>query len=233
MPRAYATPFYLTFRQAKKLGGCVRKGEHGHLVVFWKWTEYEDKDTGQKKNIPFLRYYRVFNLSQVDGIPEDKIPTLEQRQNDPIAECDRIVNEMPHPPAMVTGDRACYTPAFDTVTMPGRQYFRDSESYYSVLFHELTHSTGHESRLDRHKDQADHHFGSKDYSKEELVAEMGAAYLCGQAGIDPQIESSAAYIKSWLRALRNDIKMVVMAAAKAQKAADYILDATAPATVEG
>ena len=239
---SYQSPFWLTFNQAKELGGSVRKGEHACPVVFWKWLEVPatGEPTG-KKTVPFLRYYSVFNVSQCDGIPQDRIPVLNggERQHCPIADAERIVSNMPKKPEIrLGGGRACYSPAFDRVDMPKPETFRSGQDYYSVLFHELTHSTGHQSRLNRKgvggADGEWSAFGSNPYAREELVAEMGAAFLSGQAGIvERTIENSAAYVQSWLQRLRDDNRLVVQAAAQAQKAADFILGRQAPETESG
>jgi antirestriction protein ArdC len=227
---SYQSPFWLTFNQAKDLGGTVKRGEKACPVVFWKWLDTEEN--GQAKRIPFLRYYSVFNVGQCEGIPQDKIPSLNsnQRQHSPIAEAERAVEAMPKRPEVKTGlDRAFYSPSGDFVGMPSPEQFRSGEDFYSVLFHELTHSTGHETRLNRKGVSASDgewsSFGSTPYAKEELVAEMGAAFLCGHAGIvERTLDNSAAYIKSWLNRLKDDPRLVVQAAAQAQKAADFILN---------
>jgi antirestriction protein ArdC len=232
---SYQSPFWLTFNQAKELGGFVKKGERSCPVVFWKWLDVAapDQPTG-KKNVPFLRYYSVFNVSQCDGIPLDKIPVLDgdKREHSPIEDAEQIVVNMPKKPQVQHGGgRACYSPSLDRVDMPQPETFRTGQDYYSVLFHELTHSTGHESRLNR-KGVAGSEgewsaFGSTPYAREELVAEMGAAFLSGHAGIvERTIENSAAYVRSWLQRLKDDSKLVVQAAAQAQKAADFILGKT-------
>ena len=169
---------------------------------------------------------------RLDDIPADKIPTLNgsKREHSPIEEAERIVAGMPKRPEIRHGGgRACYSLSLDRVDMPQPETFRSGQDYYSVLFHELTHSTGHESRLNRKGVSASDGewsaFGSTPYAREELVAEMGAAFLSGHAGIvERTISNSAAYIQSWLQRLKDDARLVVQAAAQAQKAADYILN---------
>jgi antirestriction protein ArdC len=225
----YASPFWLTFKQAQELGGHVRKGEKAFPVVFWKWLEVEN-DNGSKERVPFLRYYSVFNVAQCEGI-EGHVPSSSEtkREHAPAEAAECIVQGMPKRPEIKLGQsQAFYSPGTDFVGMPDPDQFRSSEDYYSVLFHELTHSTGHESRLNRKgvagSDGQWSAFGSGSYAKEELVAEMGAAFLCGQAGIvERTIDNSAAYLASWLARLKDDPKLVVQAAAQAQKAADFIL----------
>ncbi len=225
----YESPYWLTYRQAQELGGHVRKGEHGWPIVFWKWLEREDED-GEAKRVPLLRYYTGFNLTQCEGIPAEKVPATTKTPPldfQPIAACEAVVQAMPSPPRLQHGfGQAAYSPPDDTVKMPSPERFTSAEHYYATLFHELTHSTGHKSRLAR-PGIADSvaAFGSPVYSREELVAEMGAAFLCGRTGIDtaPVTENHAAYVAGWLRALKADSKLVVMAAAQAQKAADFIL----------
>jgi len=240
---SYQSPFWVTFNQAKELDGKVRKGEHACPVVFWKWlqVEVQGEPTG-KKNVPFLRYYSVFNVSQCDGIPQEKIPALNgsKRERSPIEEAERIVANMPKKPEIRHGEgRACYSPRLDRVDdMPQPETFRTGQDYYSVLFHELTLAAGHESRLNRKgvggADGEWSAFGSTPYAREELVAEMGAAFLSGQAGIvERTIENSAAYVQSWLQRLKDDNRLVVQAAAQAQKSADFILGKQLPETESG
>ncbi|MDA2924023.1 zincin-like metallopeptidase domain-containing protein [Acidobacteria bacterium AH-259-L09] len=227
----YANPYWMTFKQAKQLGGHVRQGGRSTPVVFWKWLEVEQEnpETGEPETnqIPLLRYYNVFNLDQCEDIPAEKIPPLENgRDFHPIKEAEKTVQQMLQPPIIQhRASQAYYRPSSDTVNMPQPELFRSDEEYYSTLFHELTHSTGHQSRLNRLDTDNLAPFGSKDYSQEELVAEMGAAFLCGHCRIENRtIDNSAAYIQGWLRRLRNDKRMVVFAAAQAQKAADFILE---------
>jgi antirestriction protein ArdC len=223
----FDSPFYLTFEQVKQLGGSVKSGSKSTMVVFWKLLESEDKD-GEVKRTPFLRYYRVFNLTQTEGIDPSKIPSSEgyDHEFNPINGAEALVyNWKDCPKIELDHDSAYYSPVTDTVCIPNPRNFFKDEHYYSTLFHELVHSTGHRSRLARHEKITDHKFGSKDYSQEELVAEMGAAYLCGITDLEPiTIENNAAYIKSWIRKFKDDPKVLVMAAAQAQKAVDYILE---------
>src|ERR1700693_1909232 len=145
----------------------------------------------------------------------------------PIEQCENIVNSIPHPPSFEQDSRAFYRPSTDTVGMPSRSAFDSIEAYYSTLFHELTHSTGHPSRVGREGIMEHNPFGSEDYSKEELVAEMGAAMLCGVAGVESRtLDNSASYLQSWINRLRSDSRLIVSAASQAQKAADYILART-------
>ena len=222
----YASPYWLSYKQAQQRGGNVRKGEKSTLVVFWKrWTtEKRDAETGEKTSttLPILRYYRVFNVEQCEGV---EAPELADKDFEPIERCESVVADMPNAPTIENREtRAYYRPRTDTVNMPRPELFNSAPEYYSTLFHELTHSTGHVSRL-RRKDIEDvQPFGSADYSREELVAEMGAAFLCGHCGIEAAtIENTAAYLNGWLRKLRDDRKLVIVAAAQAQRAADCIL----------
>jgi antirestriction protein ArdC len=221
----YASPYWLTFKQAQSLGGCVRKGEKGTPIVFWNWVDSktEKRADGTPKKVPFLKYFTVFNVEQCDGldIPTWSAPSAEFN---PIEEAEKIVAGMPKAPRISHGGaRAFYRPSDDSVTMPPRESFDTEGNYYSVLFHELTHATGHESRLNRKGVVELAAFGDETYAKEELIAEMGAAFLCAESGIENTIDTSAAYIAAWLKALKNDAKLVVQAAAQAQKAADFIL----------
>src|SRR3984885_7915566 len=184
--QGYGSPCWLTFNQAKQLGAHVRKGEKSTIVSFWKFNEYakENRETGQTENktSALLRYYRVFNIEQCEGL---KALHGDAREPvNPIAECESIANQMPNAPRIEKHSRAFYRPSADIVGMPSRNCFESPEAYYSPLFHELTHGTGHTSRLHRFEENStDHQFGSESYSKEELIAEMGSAMLAGIAGI--------------------------------------------------
>jgi antirestriction protein ArdC len=227
----YDSPYWLTWHQLKGFGGTVRKGQKACPVVLWKWRDCQTDEvdsTGAPviDSRPLLRYYSVFNVLQCDGIAEH-IPEADHTRPafDPITAADAVASGMPLPPTVEHGFRqACYMPVTDVVRMPQRESFAPAESYYSTLFHELVHSTGNTKRLARKGITESTQFGSEEYSQEELVAEMGAAFLCGQVSIEPAtLDNSAAYIQSWLEKLRGDSRLVVQAAAQAQKAADFIL----------
>lgn len=219
----YSSPYWMTYKQAQSLGGFVRKGEHGNIVVFWNVGEEKLNAKTGKLSKPFLlRYYRVFNASQIEGLAQ-RPSDLPERHVDSIAECERLVADMPKCPPIGLDAKACYYPDLDRVGMPLRDSFATSEGYYATLFHELTHATGHATRVNRSRDADKQYFGSELYAKEELIAEMGSAMLCGIAGISPAvIDNSASYLASWIKVLRGDSKLVVTAASAAQKAADYI-----------
>ena len=224
--------YWLTFNQCQKLGGRIKQGEKSSIITFWKRNPYKkhNTETGEDelRQGLLLRYFRVFNLTQTEGIAE-KLGLGESAQPVPnIGVCDAIVKEMPNRPPIVGSDHAWYSAVADQVGIPARDKFINSEEYYSTLFHELIHSTGHKSRL--HREQFDNpvRFGSESYSKEELVAELGASMLCGVSGISPRtLDNSASYLKSWIGRLRGDSRLIVSAASQAQKASDYILGKSA------
>lgn len=226
----YGSRYWLTFNQAAKLGGTVRKGEKSSIVTFWNIGEEKlrnDSNGVTRKTKPFLlRYYRVFNVEQTEGIA-DKLGLGNATPREfSIDACERIYSAMPNSPAMQQDSRAWYRPSTDSVGMPSKSLFNSPEEYYSTLYHELTHSTGHSSRVGREGIEQLNTFGSESYSKEELIAEMGAAMLCGITGISPAtIPNSAAYIQSWINKLKGDSKLLVSAASAAQKASDFILGA--------
>jgi antirestriction protein ArdC len=227
----YEQNIFLTFNQVKSLGGLIRAGEKSHLVIFWKWVEDEKNadfiDEQGKKLRPLLRYYLVFNVAQCSNLPEDFLPiAIPTSKNDPIKACEEVIDLMPHAPEIRhRGDEAYYHPFFDFINMPFRERFINSETYYATLFHELIHSTGHQTRLNRKELQiaAPKDFGA--YSQEELTAEIGACYLSSYTGIDGwDFTNHVAYIQGWLEKLRNDKRCIVYASAQAQKATDYILN---------
>jgi antirestriction protein ArdC len=212
--------YFVTRKQAEALGGKVRC--KGLPVVFWKMLERENPKNGEIERIPLLRYYRVYPVSGVDGL---EVPVTNAAIVAPIDAAEEVVRHMPNPPAIQYGGRgACYNPSRDEVQMPEMRSFTDSEEFYSTLFHELAHSTGHQSRLDRVGVTTNWAFGSHEYSEEELVAEMTSSFLCGFADIGQKtMPNSAAYIDGWLSKLQADPKYIIKASSKAQRAADYIL----------
>lgn len=220
----YSSPYWATLNQINKLGGRVIKGQKSTPVVFWKWLEIEDQETGEKVEKPFLRYYRVFNLEQTEGIESPDLPDEEQKEFRPIERCEQLISGMPKRPRIQHVHQAAwYKPDEDLINLPRPETFDSPEDYFSVSYHELAHSTGAKSRLNRPTLTDMAPFGSTNYSKEELVAEMTAAMLCGATGIENKtIDNSAAYVQGWLKKLKNDRRLVVLAAAQAQKAADYI-----------
>jgi len=222
----YESPFWLTFRQASELGATVRRGEKACPVVFWKQFQIKDEESGDPKKIPLLRLYHVFNASQCDGLKG----TVGESDGFTATKPAEILERMPLPPLIRHGMTAAYySPTEDAIGMPAQARFHSEEGYFSTLFHELVHSTGHEKRLHRASLAPGAGFGSDPYCREELVAEMGATFLCGHAGIlDRTIQNSTAYVKGWLGRLKNDKTLIVQAAAQAQRAVDFIIGGSEP-----
>ncbi|MEA5115674.1 MAG: zincin-like metallopeptidase domain-containing protein [Geobacteraceae bacterium] len=223
----YGSPYWMTFKQIKEKGGYVRQGEKATPVIFWKWLDRNDADDdpeGKNGKVPLLRYYNVFNLEQTEGIPIPEPEVINNPLNS-IEKAEQIITGMPLKPDIYHGgNKACYSPSQDTIHLPNQHSFLSPEEYYCTAFHELIHSTGHTSRIGRKSILEPTYFGSHEYSKEELVAEMGAAFLCGYAGIEQNtLENSASYIQGWLKVLKKDMTLLVHASAQAQKGADYIL----------
>ena len=221
---------YLTFKQVGEAGGSIRKGEKASIVVFWKPLPVKEKTKDGKevtKIVPLLKYYHVFHIDQCDGV-KPRFTEEDLKPIDPIAEAEAVLADYSaraHVPIIhEKGDRAYYSPARDEIHLPLRDQFVRAAEYYSTAFHESVHSTGHEKRLNRLSKNA--HFGSEDYSKEELVAEVGAAILMNEVGIETKgsFRNSAGYIQNWLTALRNDSRMIVSAAGKAEKAVKLIMN---------
>ena len=221
---------YATFKQWSELGGHIKKGEKSEIVVFWKIYQKEEinEETGEKevRKIPVLKYYNVFHISQVEGVKPLEVPFKEV---EPIEEADKIITMYVNREHLdfkeLPSNKAFYSPSRDRVVVPMKEQYENINEYYSTTFHELTHSTGHKSRLDRLETGAIASFGSETYSKEELVAEIGSASLMNMLGIEtPQtFKNSTAYIQGWLKALKNDNKFIVSASSKAEKAVNYIL----------
>lgn len=223
---------YATFKQWSDLGGHVRKGEKSEIVCFWKIQPIEEeKEDGTKevKQIPLLRYYNVFHISQVDGI--EPLPKEELHDIEPIEKADQILNDywtkehikVEH----IKGNKAFYSPTLDMIRLPLFEQFTSNNEYYSTAFHESVHSTMKESRCNRAEERKSKlvAFGSEEYSKEELVAELGSATILNMIGIETSksFRNSSAYIQNWLSVLKNDVKFIVSASSKAEKAVKYIL----------
>lgn len=228
---SYDSPVWGTFNQVRQNGGTVRKGEKSSMVVFWKRLVNTDvnPDTGKPvEKVSFLlRYYNVFNAQQCefDSIGQETINKLtgisNSEHNARITKAENIADGYKDKPQVQHGQfNPHYMPSHDIVRLPPISQFKTSDAYYSALFHELIHSTGHQKRLGRIKEG--HTSDEHQYSKEELVAELGSAYLCTLSGIKHDIENSSAYIKSWLTVLENNPSWITWAAGQAQKASLYI-----------
>lgn len=226
---------YVTFKQCQAEGGKIRKGAHSRMVVFWKMINrpLKTKDGSEKttaegkpmfETIPYLQYYNVFHINDCEDIkPKYPLPEGAEVHADAQAILDGYVARSGVQLVHMEQDKAYYTPALDKIVLPLREQFKSTGEYYATAFHEATHSTGHPSRLNRLDKQA--HFGNEEYSKEELVAEIGSATLVAKAGLETErtFDNSVAYIQSWLKALKNDKRMIVSAAGKAEKAVNLIL----------
>jgi antirestriction protein ArdC len=225
----YSSNGWCTYKQAQSLGYQVRKGEKASLVLFWKFPDKKgvNPSADVKTYAPFARPYSVFNVEQLDGVPEE-LP-FEGEAFNPIDECEAVVSAFmasgSHPTLAHGGDRAFFSPSRDHVQMPSRESFNSPGGYYATLFHEFAHSTGIHTRLDRAELQASTGFGSEEYSREELVAEFASAFLCAETGCsnEERVVNSVAYIQGWLRSLKNDKTLAVQAAQRAQKASEFIM----------
>ena len=227
--QGYSNPFWLTWNQIKNLGGHLKEGSRHTKVIFFKINRKDDvSDEGEivERAWPLMRFYRVWNLEQTEGV---KLPKKAQAilssasgpkfNHTPIEECERIWEDFEHRPKLEFGKNPCYIPSKDTIGMPEIGQFSLVHEYYSSLFHEMGHATGHWTRLDRKE---------LSYAKEELVAEITACFLCGRAGIEKHIlDNSAAYIDTWRKRISEDPKLVFQAATLAQKAYDHIIGQTA------
>ena len=228
------SPIWLTFNQCRGLGGKIVKGSKGTKIIFWKWIaknpdfdpdDIEPDEKGTKGKYPILRYYNVFNLSQTEGIDPEKIPDIPEMNADdfdPFPDIDRFIADIPDLDIRYSHeDCGFYNPTEDYIQIPESRYFKSPEGYYSVHFHEIGHWTGHKNRLNRNLSTIR---DPENYSFEELVAELTAAFLCGYFGIEKSvIRNSASYIANWVRVLKSDPKMIIKAASHAQKSMDYLL----------
>ena len=234
--KGYAAPIWMTFKQALEHKACVRKGEHGSLVVYADKILRTETDTatGEESQhaIPFMKGYTVFNVEQIEGLPEhfygkpeaitDSVQRIEQADAFFKATAANIVHG---------GSRACYVPSTDNIHMPCIDFFRDAESYYATLAHEATHWTRHPSRLDRNFGRK--RFGDEGYAMEELVAELGSAFLAADLALTPETrDDHAAYIASWIKVLKNDKRAIFTAASYAQRAADFLHGLQQPQAAE-
>lgn len=221
---------YMTFKQVGEAKGTVKKGEKSHMIVYYNWILGEDEE-GKETKFPMLKYYNVFHITQCENIETKCEPFKVENNHNSITEAEKIISDYIQRENItfniINGsDCAFYSPSDDMVIVPSINQFDNSISYYSTAFHELAHSTGSAKRLDRFSKQKTHAFGSKDYSKEELIAEISSAYLNNNVGIDNQevFTNNVAYIQGWLKALKDDVKLITVAAGQAQKAVNYILN---------
>jgi antirestriction protein ArdC len=231
MAAGYSSPVWLTFNQAKKLGGAVKRGEKGTPVLLWRrgrtYTAESASGEPEERRGFYATTFTVFNAEQCEGLPEGLAVAPE-----PVPAAEIVADYLNDGGPMLSfgGDRAYYSPSGDGVRLPPVSAFKTNADMMATLFHELVHSTGHEKRLARGFGKT---FGDHKYSKEELIAELGAAFLCARAGIaNPELEAnSAAYLRNWLTVLKGEPKMLVQAASAAQKAVDHILNEELAAAV--
>jgi antirestriction protein ArdC len=231
----YDHNLFLTFDQARNIGAKVMRGAKGHMVVYWHKPDQKEEavlaeerehsnDTGKPK--AFLQYYTVFNIAQCENIPERLVPS--ERATEILTPCEEIIKGMPNAPTIQHKEaKAYYEVVQDIINMPKKKSFKADTAYYATLFHELVHSTGHDSRCARKGVVEMAEFAGELYSKEELVAEIGACLLCSVSGIAPDFKNSTAYIQGWLKKLQDDKRLIVWAASLAQQATDYILNVKA------
>jgi antirestriction protein ArdC len=228
---SYELNLWVTFEQLKKIGGSVIKGEHGQIVVFWKMVKKvpEELDgTGKAKMVPLLQYYKVYNVAQCRDVPKNLIPVADASVEpiDPIAECEAILTAIADMPLIrFQGKQAYYNAENDEIVLPKMKDFKSSPAYYSTLYHELIHASGAEKRLHRKTLTDMVPFGTPSYALEELIAEMGSAFLCRFSGILPaEISNTVAYLDNWLGVLKKDKRFIITASGQAQKAVDFLLN---------
>ena len=220
----YNNPHWASFKQVQKLGGSVIKKQHATMIIYWKLLEFEDKKSGEEKKVPMLRYHNMFNIEQTTLCDDERFEIVKN-DNDPIEACESIINNYKNGPEITHADsaRAFFEHNADIINMPDIGLFDTSEDYYSTLFHEATHSTGHHTRLKRREPGEKRTMKDPKYWFEEIIAELGAAMLGGETGIDFfTLDNSASYIDGYIKALENDPKVFIQAASAAQKAVEYI-----------
>jgi antirestriction protein ArdC len=216
---------YLTYRQAAQHGGHVRKGEHGTQICFWQkrlYTKRSESGEDETRNGLLMKLYTVFHVSQCEDL---QLPKVTKVQPQPVPPTIHDVYGALEARVDHGGDRACYIPSLDRITMPRPEAFTSTDAYSATALHELTHWTGHESRLRR---EFGKRFGDQAYAAEELVAELGSAFLCASLGVNSALEHHASYVHHWQKLLKSDPRAVVTAASKAQAAADYVIEKMTP-----
>jgi antirestriction protein ArdC len=214
---------YATFKQITEAGGKIKKGAKSEIIVFWKFLKKENEE-GEEEKIPYLKYFRVFNIEKsTEGLELKR--EIKEQDHDPIEEAEAIRKNYFNPPSYTyLRAGAFYQPNDDHINVPPLKDFEKPEEFYNTLFHEMIHSTGHNERLKRKGVTGIINFGSETYSKEELIAEMGASMLSATVGFEHHtLDNSASYIKSWLKKLKEDKTLVIKASGQAQKAVDHIL----------
>lgn len=217
--QGYTSPAWLTFKQAIDLGGHVRKGEKSVLGIYFEARERKETNSSgeeETRRVPFVKTFHVFNLDQVEGIPKPEPFAIWN----PLERAEEVMRNS-GASIIEGGTRAFYNPMKDDIRLPDRERFRSPENFYAVALHELTHWTGHKSRLAR---DLKNRFGTEAYAMEELVAELGAAFLSAETGVKGKLEHHASYVESWLKVLKGDKKAIVTAASAASKASRFILD---------
>lgn len=228
MSAGYESPYWMTRKMVTERGGHIKQGEHGTTIIFWKMLLIRDKLTDEVSTIPHLQYYRVWNWEQTEGCRQPKGGAFPAKADDAeLVREDRhdlaaalVLGYKDGPSVSHQGDRACYYPARDHIDVPDVERFTSLDEYYSTLFHELGHSTGHQTRCDR---KSSYVFGSHSYGTEELCAEMTSTFLCSKAGIVSTFDNSASYLSGWIQNIKEDPKSLVRAGAQAQRAYDWIL----------
>ncbi len=225
------TPYFMTFNQAKEIGANVKKGASGLPVIFWSVKEKikidEETDETEKERYFLLKYFNVFNISDIENLPEKYLSKIKAVKTDfsEVKTAEEIIkNYLDAPKFEYCSGTPHYSPGSDTIRTPAKEYFKNSNHYYSTIFHEMGHSTGHEKRLNRFKNYSKaFKFGDSEYAKEELTAELTAAFLMAETKESLNINNKAAYIKSWLTVLQNDKRMIINSSCMAQKAVKFIL----------
>ena len=224
----YAVPAYMTIKQMNAIKATIKPGQEKKYMPVFYWNFIEKIDAkGKKSSIPMLKYFLVWNVEQLDNyeLPEKFKSIPENENNSPIVSAQAIIDNFSQKPEIIVrkSDRAFYSPTNDTVTVPEMSQYSDAQNYYAVIFHELAHSTGHSSRLNRDEVMNNNAFASHAYSCEELVAELTSAFICAEIGLDNTSDNSTAYIASWYKQLKSNPKLFWIASGKAQKACDYIM----------